>query len=51
MVPDIQTQKGTWYHKTLKYPERLEKQKFSCELFESLNAQGPISYYWRHKKR
>ena len=47
-VPDIQTQKGTWYHKTF---ERLEKQKFTCELFDYLIAWGPISYYWRHKKR
>ena len=30
--------------------DRLEKQKFTCELFDYLSVHGPSFYHWRHEK-
>ena len=30
--------------------EILVKQKFTCKLFDYLNAQGPTFHHWRHEK-
>ena len=49
-VPDIQTWKGTWYHKTFEKRGKIRKMQIAI-LFDYLNAKGPIFDLGRHGKK